>query len=155
MTDEDQPRAIRIAVTLAQLPFTLLFQVVLLETSETSARVEPYENLKSLSNRKVLYQTWKRYFSSKNKSAIVGHMRESERGMRDRDLRQHLDDLEASESGLPNHVGMEHGAGQGGPLSERGAAMQNGEVTVAIVHMTTRRKLGRMMVFTVYRDLIG
>merc|ERR1719195_1561236 len=106
MTDEDQPRAIRIAVTLAQLPFTLLFQVVLLETSETSARVEPYENLKSLSNRKVLYQTWKRYFSSKNKSAIVGHMRDSERGTRDRDLKHQLDDLEANESGLPEHVGI-------------------------------------------------
>jgi hypothetical protein len=49
---------------------------------------------------------------------------------------------------------VESGPGTGEPQRTSGRA-QDESVDVAVVNMTTRRKLGRMMVFTVYRDLIA
>merc|ERR1719291_1344101 len=50
---------------------------------------------------------------------------------------------------------MEQGSGPGGPTSAGRSLDADESVNVAILHMCTRRKLGRMMVFTIYRDLIA
>jgi len=65
--------------------------------------------------------------------------------------RRQLDDLTHQE-GVKKKVGVESGDGPGLPES---AAMSNEIVETSVVHMCTRNKMGRMMVFTLYKDKIG
>lgn len=154
IADEDAPRAIRVCVALAQFPFTVLFQVVLLETSESSAKVETSSKLSS--SRKVLQQTFQRFFGGGKgpaNSAVSTHLQQMAMSERDRDLRRKLDEIDAPPaSGSAGRVGVEHGPGVGGPAEAGGEAHE--AVDVAVLHICTRMKLGRMMVFTIYRDMI-
>jgi len=157
-TDEDSPRAIRVAVTLGQLPFTVLFQVVLLETSETSAKVESVFSMKPTASRRVLQQAFQRYFSkaSGGSSTAIQQIGAGIDAQREQELRQKLDQL-ADHSGDNEHCGVESGPGVGGPQVSDESRNQETDcpVSTAIVYMCTKRKVGRMMVFTIYRDLVG
>mmetsp|Transcript_39186 Transcript_39186/g.72532 ORF Transcript_39186/g.72532 Transcript_39186/m.72532 type:complete len:2608 (+) Transcript_39186:108-7931(+) len=157
VTDEDSPRAIRLAVTLATLPFTVLFQVVLLESSEPTAKVDTSSSSSSKNtSRKVLQQIFLKYFGLNRTptSAVLSHIASNASAQRDQDLRKKLDDLSATD-GPAEHLGLEHGLGAGEPRSAADAQRENDVVQVSIVHMCTRQKLGRMMVFTIYRDMIS
>lgn len=158
ITDEDAPRAIRICATLAQSPFNVLFQVVLLETSESSAKVEAAATQKASSSRSVMQQTFQRYFGKKGvESSAVGTHLNNKGGLeRHQELRQKLDNLLARD-GLGEHLGIEHGPGTGGPTttSRDVAQAHDQEVHVSILYMCTRRKMGRMMVFTIHRDTVA
>jgi len=172
ITDEDSPRCIRIAVALAHLPFTVLFQVVLLETSESSARVEASMMAKSSSNRRVMQSTFQRAFGNKTggNSAAASHVQSLEVADRHKGLRRKLDDIHkppdeaellrrkldayAEMEGPNEHLGIERGTGTGGPQAD-GMSGADESVDVAVLYMCTRTKIGRMMVFTVYRDIVG
>jgi len=152
ITDDDSPRAIRVAVTLAILPFTVLFQVVFLEHSETSAKVDVGKT-----SRRVLQQAFLKYFASGRAptSAVLSQMSKNAEKQRDMDLKQKLDAISATE-GPAEHLGLEHGHGSGEPIGKRQEDQQSGRgVQTNLVHMCTRQKLGRMMVFTVFRDMIA
>jgi len=155
ITDEDAPRAVRVGVTLAQPPFTVLFQCVLLETSETSAKVDTTVALKPTSSRKVVQQMFQKIFSAKGgapTSAVLSHLTLSATSERDKNLKQKLDNLGNEAS--TEHLGIEHGPGTGAPQDGQ-TSHPDESVNVYIIHMCTRRKLGRMMVFTICRDVIG
>jgi len=72
-------------------------------------------------------------------------------------LRQRIDELHTSDhmAGQGQKLGIEHGDGPGGPGVVALMAEDGERMSVCVIHMCTRQKLGRMMVFTVYRDLIG
>ncbi|CAK0804409.1 unnamed protein product [Prorocentrum cordatum] len=152
-TDEDTPRVMRIAIALAQPPFTVLFQVVLLESSEPSAKVEPATTLKHNAGRKVLHSMFQHYMGVKQgqQQAVVSHLTGAASSARSADLRQKLDDISPPEGPI-KAMGVEQGSGAGGPQRTSGRS-QDEPVDVGVVHMATRRKLGRMMVFTVYRNM--
>mmetsp|Transcript_45190 Transcript_45190/g.144740 ORF Transcript_45190/g.144740 Transcript_45190/m.144740 type:complete len:2710 (-) Transcript_45190:80-8209(-) len=157
ITDEDAPRSMRVAVALGQLPFTVLFQVVLLETSETSAKVESALSQKPFSNRRVLQSTFQRYFgkaSLTSSAAVQLHTNASEQ--RAHELRAKLDQL-ATDAWNDEHLGVETGPGAGGPQVHGFARHSDCDhsVDVSVLHMCTRKKLGRLMVFTIHRDLVG
>jgi len=157
VTDEDSPRAIRVAVTLGQLPFTVLFQVVLLETSETNAKVESMFSLKPSASRKVLHQAFQRYFSKAggSQSTAIQQIGADIDAQREQELRQKLD-LLASNNGDNEHCGVESGPGVGGPqVTDVAHEEQDCPVNTAILYMCTKRKIGRMMIFTLFRDLVG
>jgi len=65
--------------------------------------------------------------------------------------RRQLEDLTLQE-GVKKKVGVESGEGPGLPSE---AAKGNEIVETSVVHMCTRNKMGRMMVFTLYKDKIG
>jgi len=157
ITDEDSPRAIRLCVTLASLPFTVLFQVVFLENSETSAAKM---DASRSGNRKVLQQTFLKYFGLNRAptSAVLSQMSATAATQRDMDLKKRLDAINAAEDKPQEHLGLEHGHGIGEPVSKASKGDMVDEkqaVEVHIVNMCTRQKMGRMMVFTVYRDMIA
>jgi len=153
ISDEDSPRAMRICVTLAQLPFTVLFQVVLLETSETAAKVDASSSMSKSSSRRVLQATFERYFGKKyeNNSIVAAELNTKATIERDQELRQRLDDL--GKGG--NHMGVESASGTNGYTAMPGGMQEDPAVNVAILFMCTRRKMGRLMVFTVHRDLVA
>jgi hypothetical protein len=66
--------------------------------------------------------------------------------------RRQLEDLTAQE-GVKKKVGVESGDGPG--LPSEAAQGGNEVVDTSVVHMCTRNKMGRMMVFTLYKDKIG
>eukprot|EP00746_Dinoflagellata_sp_MGD_P161943 gnl/MRDRNA2_/MRDRNA2_89295_c0_seq1.p1 gnl/MRDRNA2_/MRDRNA2_89295_c0~~gnl/MRDRNA2_/MRDRNA2_89295_c0_seq1.p1 ORF type:complete len:1661 (-),score=392.23 gnl/MRDRNA2_/MRDRNA2_89295_c0_seq1:298-5280(-) len=157
ITDDDSPRAIRVAVCLATLPFTVIFQAVLLEVSEPSALVQQSAHISA--SRRALQTIFVRYFGGKAPtSAVLSQMASlavtnGERTIGDEksERRRQLDDLTHQE-GVKKKVGVESGDGPGLPES---AAKGNEVVETSVVHMCTRNKMGRMMVFTLYKDKIG
>lgn len=157
-TDEDSPRAVRVAVVLAQLPFTVLFQVVLLEVSEPSPNVDVFASLKATSSRRVLQVVFQKCFGTKgnNSSAALSFLATSEHNERDRDLKKKLDDLSAMED-QGEHFGAHGGLGDGAPAPQLPGRQPGPDepVHTAVIYMCTRQKLGRMMVFTICRDLIA
>jgi hypothetical protein len=169
VTDEDSPRAIRVAVALAQPPFQVLFQVVLLEQSENTAKVEPALSLKVSASRRVIHQIFhhqQKNFGMKGahqqRSAVLSHLTAHAAQAMDQELRQKLDDfagvlgeLNSNDQVASEHLGVESGQGPGGPRDGGRRPEADEAVDVSIIHMCTRRKLGRMMVFTVYRDVIA
>ncbi|CAE8647964.1 unnamed protein product, partial [Polarella glacialis] len=156
ITDEDAPRAIRVAVVLAQLPFTVLFQVVLLESSEGSAKVELTSELKPLAGRKVLKNFFERVFLAKGagSSGVLMHLANEDEAKRHQDLRNQLDEI-GGVQGMDSNLGMDIGPGSGGPIGASKSSVSDETLDVAILYMCTRRKMNRMMVFTVFRDIIA
>mmetsp|Transcript_20146 Transcript_20146/g.35774 ORF Transcript_20146/g.35774 Transcript_20146/m.35774 type:complete len:2724 (+) Transcript_20146:77-8248(+) len=155
VTDEDSPRAIRVAVVLAQLPFTVLFQAVLLENSESHAKVELSTELKQGAGRKVMKSFFERSFNPNGGgSSVLSHLAKDSESQRQGDLRKDIDNMNADE-GMDAGLGMEHGEGTGGPIAVSKAPDPEESLDVSILYMCTRRKLGRMMVFTIFRDLIA
>jgi hypothetical protein len=153
VTDEESPRAIRIVVALAQLPFTVLFQVVLLETTETSAKVESFKS--SSSGRSVLLDVFQKRFGMKGTvtSTALSHLSATASAQRGKDLRSKLDDLGKDQP--TEHLGLEAGPGEGGPTDGKRVEEVDESVDTCVVNICTRSKIGRMMIFTVYRDLIA
>jgi len=156
ITDEDSPRAIRVCVTLATLPFTVLFQAVFLENAETSAKVEASRS----GNRIQLQKTFHKYFGSKHAptSNVLSKMSKTAAAQRDMDLKKQLDNISATEDKPTEHLGLEHGHGLGEPTGKAPKGDTDSgrhAVNVSIVNMCTRQKMGRMMVFTIFRDMIA
>jgi hypothetical protein len=158
ITDDDSPRAIRVAVCLATLPFTVIFQCVLLEVSEPCAVVQQSAHISA--SRRALQTIFVRYFGGKAPtSAVLSQMASlavtnGERTIGDdkSERRRQLEDLTHQE-GVKKKVGVESGDGPGLPSE---AAQGGSEVVdTSVVHMCTRNKMGRMMVFTLYKDKIG
>merc|ERR1719191_28621 len=158
ITDDDSPRAIRVAVCLATLPFTVIFQAVLLEVGEPSAVVQQSAHISA--SRRALQTIFVRYFGGKAPtSAVLSQMAtlavtNGERTIGDEksERRRQLDDLTHQE-GVKKKVGVESGEGPG--LPSEAAQGSNEVVDTSVVHMCTRNKMGRMMVFTLYKDKIG
>jgi hypothetical protein len=76
---------------------------------------------------------------------------------RDMDLKKRLDEISAADDKPTEHLGLEHGYGLGEPLSKAPKGEKDDskkDVQINIVNMCTRQKMGRMMVFTIYRDMI-
>jgi hypothetical protein len=156
ISDEDSPRAIRVCVTLASIPFTVLFQVVFLENSEGHAKVDAARP----ANRKVMQQTFLKYFGLNRAptSAVLSQMSQVAATKRDMDLKAKLDEINSVDDLQIEHLGLEHGFGSGEPVSKARKGdtdNQKNVVDVNIVNMCTRQKMGRMMVFTLYRDMIA
>mmetsp|Transcript_65380 Transcript_65380/g.202512 ORF Transcript_65380/g.202512 Transcript_65380/m.202512 type:complete len:359 (-) Transcript_65380:263-1339(-) len=103
-----------------------------------------------------MQQTFQKYFGRKSSqtAAVITHLSDTLSSERDKDLRQRVDEMEASDR-PPDHIGFEYGDGLGGPLADGRKVSADEPVSVSVVYMCTRRKLGRMMVFTIYRDLIA
>jgi len=141
-------------VVLAQLPFTVLFQAVLLENSENQAKVEPCSELKHSAGRKVMKSFFERSFNPKGGSSVVSTLTKDSEKQRQGDLRKEIDDMNP-DGGMDAGLGMEHGEGTGGPIAVSKAPDPEESLDVSILYMCTRRKLGRMMVFTIFRDLIA
>jgi len=155
ISDDDAPRAIRVAVCMASLPFTILFQVVLLEVSEVSAVVQSSSRVSA--SRRALNQVFVRYFGGRTPtSGILSQMASQqvthgERALGDEkeEVRRKLDELTPAED-VTKKLGVEYGDGAGGPGTAR-----EGETESSVIHMTTRKKLGRLMVFSLHRDEVG
>jgi len=143
-------------VTLAQLPFTVLFQAVVLENSEGSARCEMSSDLKGAAGRKVMMNFFERQFMGSASSGVLQKLQKDAEELRQGELRNKLDQLDPETDG---HVpmGIDLGEGAGGPvgISKSPPDAPDGGLDVSILYMCTRRKIGRMMVFTIYRDLIA
>lgn len=155
ISDEDSPRAVRIAVALAQMPFTVLFQVVLLETSEPTAKIDSQRTQGT--GRRVLQQAFQKHFALKRAptSGALKHLANAAAAARDRDVRQRLDEITAQDEPA-EHLGSQGGTGKGGPKEELQRDDDADEVVdTAVLNISTRQKIGRMMVFSVFRDLIG
>jgi hypothetical protein len=155
-TDEDQPRAVRIAVVLGRSPFTVLFQLVLLETSEPTARVESIARA-SGSGRRVLQQVFQKHFGLKNApaSAALARLYNSQSKQKDKDLRAKLDEITARDE-PEEHLGIQSGLGTGEPKEELRKDDDEDEVVdTAVINISTRQLIGRMMIFSVFRDIIG
>jgi len=153
VSDEDSPRAIRLSITMMVQPFTVIFQVVFLETTEVSAKVEGGRG----GNRKVLQQTFNKYFglNRSTTSSVLAGMTAVAANHRDLDLKKRLDEIAAQEDKPQEHLGIEHGHGIGEPTSKNVEDGAKKSVNVEIVNMCTRQKMGRMMVFTIFRDMIA
>merc|ERR1719456_31065 len=140
ISDDDAPRAIRVAVCMASLPFTILFQVVLLEVSEVSAVVQSSSRVSA--SRRSLNQVFVRYFGGRTPtSGILSQMASSqvthgERALGDEkeEVRRKLDELTPAED-VTKKLGVQYGDGPGGPGTAR-----EGETESSVIHMTTRKK---------------
>jgi len=142
VTDEETPRAMRLVVCLAVMPYSVLFQCVFLEASEADAKVVGAQK----GSRHMLQQMFHKYFGGRAPTShLLSQLTTSPD--RDKDLKQRIDELSALEG---RKLGIEQGQGAGGPDSR-----SCGEKSSKVIYMCTRQKLGRMMVFTIFRDLIG
>eukprot|EP00931_Biecheleriopsis_adriatica_P037375 TRINITY_DN21430_c0_g3_i1.p1 TRINITY_DN21430_c0_g3~~TRINITY_DN21430_c0_g3_i1.p1 ORF type:complete len:2799 (-),score=680.31 TRINITY_DN21430_c0_g3_i1:45-8354(-) len=155
ITDEDSPRMMRVAVVLAQLPFTVLFQAVLLENAETF-NTQLTSDLKPMAGRKVLKDFFEKTFMPKGggSSGVLSHLEKQAEAQRQGDLRNKIDEMDKADGGMDG-LGIELGEGTGGPISASRPADTEEGLAVSILYMCTKRKMGRMMVFTVFRDLIA
>ena len=107
-----------------------------------------------------MQQTFLKYFGLNRAptSAVLSQMSQVAATKRDMDLKAKLDEINSVDDLQIEHLGLEHGFGSGEPVSKARKGdtdNQKNVVDVNIVNMCTRQKMGRMMVFTLYRDMIA